>query len=35
MFREREDSVNNPFSRIIEYLVDDTVIGYLKYSLIY
>lgn len=35
MIREAEMTFENPFQKRIEYLVDDRVIGYLDYLLIY
>ena len=35
MIREVDMTHTNPFARKIEYVVDDAVIGYLDYSLIY
>lgn len=35
MIREVDTTYINPFSRRIEYVIDDNVIGYLDYSLIY
>ena len=35
MIREIDTTHSNPFARKIEYVVDDEVIGYLDYSLIY
>ena len=35
MIREVELTKSNPFARKIEYIIDDKVIGYLDYSLIY
>ena len=35
MIREVDTTYSNPFSRKIEYILDDKVIGYLDYSLIY
>ena len=35
MIREVDMVNNNPFARKIEYVLDDKVIGYLDYSLIY
>ena len=35
MIREVEGNNTNPFSRVLEYIEDDKVIGVLNYSLIY
>lgn len=35
MFREVEENTTNPFFKKVEYVVDDKVVGYLKYLLIY
>lgn len=35
MIREVDTIHSNPFARKIEYIIDDKVIGYLDYSLIY
>lgn len=35
MIREVDTTYTNPFSRKIEYVIDEKVIGYLDYSLIY
>ena len=35
MIREVDTTYSNPFARKIEYVIDDMVIGYLDYSLIY
>lgn len=35
MIREVSINNNNPFSKRIEYIVDDVLVGYLDYSLIY
>ena len=35
MIREIDGIQSNPFARRIEYLIEDKVIGYLEYSLIY
>lgn len=35
MIREVDTTYSNPFARKIEYFIDDKVIGYLDYSLIY
>ena len=35
MIREADIIYSNPFARKIEYVIDDMVIGYLDYSLIY
>lgn len=35
MIREVDMIHSNPFARKIEYVIDDKVIGYLEYSLIY
>ena len=35
MIREIDSIHSNPFARRIEYVIDDKVIGYLDYSLIY
>lgn len=35
MLREIVDNSGNPFSRTIEYLIEDKVVGKLQYSLIY
>ena len=35
MIREVDGIHSNPFARRIEYLIEDKVIGYLEYSLIY
>ena len=35
MIREIDLINNNPFSKRIEYVIDDNVLGYLDYSLIY
>ena len=35
MIREVDTTYSNPFSRKIEYLIDDKSVGYLEYSLIY
>ena len=35
MIREVDMTDSNPFARKIEYVIDDKVIGYLDYSLIY
>ena len=35
MIREVDTTYSNPFARKIEYVIDDNVIGYLDYSLIY
>lgn len=35
MIREVESNTANPFSRVLEYIEDDKVIGVLNYSLIY
>ena len=35
MIREIDNLSSNPFSRRIEYVLDDKVLGYLDYSLIY
>ncbi len=35
MFRESEIEGINPYSRKIEYIIDNNVIGYIKYSHIY
>ncbi len=35
MLRETVDNSINPFSRTIEYLIEDKVVGKLQYSLIY
>ena len=35
MIREVELNKDNPFLRRIEYTIDDNVVGYLEYSLIY
>ncbi len=35
MIREVDTIYSNPFARKIEYVIDDKVIGYLEYSLIY
>ena len=35
MIREVDTINTNPFSRKIEYLIDDKSVGYLEYSLIY
>ena len=35
MIREVDTTYSNPFARRIEYLIEDKVIGYLEYSLIY
>ena len=35
MIREVDNSRGNPFARKIEYVIEDDVIGYLDYSLIY
>jgi len=35
MIREVDNKNNNPFSKRLEYVIDNEVIGYLDYSLIY
>ena len=35
MFREVEEESTNPFLKKIEYLIDDEVVGYLNYLLMY
>ena len=35
MIIEKEENNNNPFSKKIEYIIDNKVVGYLEYSLIY
>ena len=35
MIREVEILEANPFSKLIEYVIEDKVVGHLKYSLIY
>lgn len=35
MIKEKDENNNNPFSKKIEYLIDDKIVGYLEYSLIY
>ena len=35
MIREVDTTYTNPFSRKIEYVIDDKSVGYLEYSLIY
>lgn len=35
MIREIDTVNSNPFAKKIEYIIDDIVIGYLEYSLIY
>ena len=35
MIREVDTTYSNPFARRIEYVIEDKVIGYLDYSLIY
>lgn len=35
MIREVDTTYSNPFARKIEYVIDDKVVGYLDYSLIY
>ena len=35
MIKEVDSLNNNPFSRRIEYILDNIVVGYLEYSLIY
>ena len=35
MFRELEHIDDNPFSRYVEYIIDDNVVAKMKYSLIY
>ena len=35
MIREVEVINNNPFSKRIEYIIDNVSVGYLDYSLIY
>lgn len=35
MIREVDTTYSNPFTRKIEYVIDDNVVGYLEYSLIY
>ena len=35
MIREVDTTYSNPFARKIEYVIDNKVIGYLDYSLIY
>ena len=35
MIREVDTTYSNPFARRIEYVINDKVIGYLDYSLIY
>lgn len=35
MFREVDEITNNPFLKKVEYLIDNNVVGYLKYLLIY
>ena len=35
MIREVDTTYSNPFARKIEYVIDNDVIGYLDYSLIY
>ena len=35
MIREIDNTNSNPFARRIEYILEDKVIGYLEYSLIY
>ena len=35
MIREVDTTYSNPFSKKIEYIIDNNSIGYLEYSLIY
>lgn len=35
MFRELEHIEDNPFSRYVEYIIDDEIVAKMKYSLIY
>ena len=35
MIRELDNKLGNPFARRLEYIIEDKVIGYLDYSLIY
>ena len=35
MFREVEEKTSNPFLKKVEYVIDDQVVGYLKYLLMY
>jgi len=35
MIKEVDTTSSNPFSRRVEYIVEDTSVGYLEYSLIY
>ena len=35
MIKEVETTSNNPFSKKVEYIIDEKSVGYLEYSLIY